>query len=72
MLQGSKRSIKWLMEFLADKGHDVERLWERMGDIMLKTVIASLPDQRHQYRVCFKEQTPSPGMLPLPLLLLLL
>eukprot|EP00047_Mylnosiga_fluctuans_P018080 m.66720 g.66720 ORF g.66720 m.66720 type:complete len:696 (-) comp7421_c0_seq2:1296-3383(-) len=58
--KGSKRSIKWMMDYLKSTGRDIDALWQAMGDIMLKTVIASLPDQRHQYRICFKNQTPSP------------
>ncbi len=36
--EGSKRTIRWLNEWLAANGHDVERLWDNVADIVNKTV----------------------------------
>jgi hypothetical protein len=41
--EGSKRTIRWLNEWLAANGHDVERLWDNVADIVNKTVLACLP-----------------------------
>ena len=39
------------MEWLQENGHDTERLWERMADVMLKTLMVALPQNVHEYRV---------------------
>ena len=58
-----------MMEFLKEEGHDVDLLWQRIGDIMLKTLIASLPDQRHQY-TNHTHPPPSPPLVLFKALLL--
>jgi hypothetical protein len=36
--QGSKRTIKWLNQWLAENGHDVDALWENVAHVINKTV----------------------------------
>ena len=47
--EGSKRTIKWMMEWLAEEGHDVDALWQRMGDVIIKTLLVALPANVHEY-----------------------
>jgi tubulin polyglutamylase TTLL7 len=39
--EGSKRTVKWMTEFLEEEGHDVTALWSRMSDVILKTLMVS-------------------------------
>lgn len=48
---GSKRTIKWMMEHLAEEGHDTEKIWADMADVIIKTLIVAWPHNVHAYRV---------------------
>eukprot|EP00041_Stephanoeca_diplocostata_P033605 m.1115679 g.1115679 ORF g.1115679 m.1115679 type:complete len:971 (+) comp24371_c0_seq1:198-3110(+) len=49
--QGSKRTVAWMMEWLADNGHDPEVIWGKFADIIIKTLIVAHPHNVHAYRV---------------------
>jgi hypothetical protein len=48
--EGSKRSVKWLMEWLSGHGHDTDKLWRQMSDVIIKTLLVALPHNQHLYR----------------------
>ena len=52
---GSKRSVSWLLSWLRSKHGDdvVDRLWCRIGDICVKTVLSILPTLVSEYRATF-------------------
>ena len=52
---GSKRSIKWLLSWLADeKGQDiVDAMWNEVGQICVKTIISILPVLVREYKATF-------------------
>ena len=58
---GHKRSVQWFLQHAADAlGADPEKLWGRVADLCVKTVLASAPQLRREYRwptdtdsVCF-------------------
>lgn len=50
---GSKRKLSWLYSYLRSIGHDVEKLWHRIDDVIIKTVISAYPVLKHSYSACF-------------------
>ncbi|DAZ99779.1 TPA: hypothetical protein N0F65_001288 [Lagenidium giganteum] len=53
--QGSKRSLRWFFEWLKES-HDEERvdkLWEKIGDICLKAILAVQPTLAQEYKSTF-------------------
>lgn len=49
---GSKRSLKFLNEWLQSLGYDVNFLWQSITDVLVKTLIVSQPHILHSYRMC--------------------
>lgn len=56
--RGSKRSLRFLMDYLRKEGHDVQELWRRISDVIIKTLIVAAPHVCHAYRMCRPGQTP--------------
>ena len=50
---GSKRTIESVMKWLREHGHDTEAIWDRIGTLVNKTLIAIQPKLAHSYRTCF-------------------
>lgn len=50
---GSKRKLTWFNTYMRALGHDVSRLWQRIDDVIIKTVFSALPILRHSYNACF-------------------
>lgn len=50
---GSKRKLSWFNTYMRALGHDVTRLWQRIDDVIIKTVFSALPILRHSYHACF-------------------
>lgn len=50
---GSKRKLTWLTNYLRGLGHDVEKMWHRIDDVIIKSVICSWPVLKHSYMACF-------------------
>lgn len=48
----SKRTLTWLWESLAAKGHDVGVIWNNICDIVTKTVISIQAQLAHEYASC--------------------
>ncbi|KAL9950619.1 hypothetical protein ACROYT_G043142 [Oculina patagonica] len=49
---GSKRSIKFLNEWLQSMDFDVNFLWHNITDVLVKTLIVAQPHILHSYRMC--------------------
>mgnify|MGYP001974724436 CR=1 FL=1 len=47
-----KRTVTSLMETLATEGHDVDALWQRIGELCVKTLISVQPHLEHTYFTC--------------------
>lgn len=49
---GSKRSIKFLNDWLQSMDYDVSFLWHNITDVLVKTLIVAQPHILHSYRMC--------------------
>ncbi|XP_071149082.1 tubulin polyglutamylase TTLL7-like isoform X4 [Mytilus edulis] len=49
---GSKRSIAFLNEYLRNKDRDVALMWRNISDMIVKTLLVSMPHLLHAYRMC--------------------
>ncbi|XP_019631297.1 PREDICTED: tubulin polyglutamylase TTLL7-like isoform X2 [Branchiostoma belcheri] len=50
--KGSKRSIRYLNNFLSKNGYDVPNLWFNIQNLIMKTLIVAEPHVLHAYRMC--------------------
>ncbi|XP_071643171.1 tubulin polyglutamylase TTLL13-like isoform X2 [Temnothorax longispinosus] len=50
---GSKRKISTLNKWLKVRDVDVDELWSKIDEIIIKTVIAAYPVLKHSYHACF-------------------
>lgn len=57
---GSKRKLSWLNSYLKSLKYDVEAIWYRIDDVIIKTIISAFPVLRHSYVACF----PNHDVLP--------
>jgi hypothetical protein len=53
---GSKRTIKSVFEILKDNGLNTERLWNRISEVILKTIISVQPAVRKTLKACSKTE----------------
>ena len=51
--EGSKRKLTWFNSYLRKLGHDVEGIWKRIDDVIIKTIISAAPVLKHSYAACF-------------------
>ncbi|XP_013397848.1 tubulin polyglutamylase TTLL7 isoform X2 [Lingula anatina] len=49
---GSKRTIRYLNEYLRKEDKDVAWLWKNISDVIIKTLIVAEPHILHAYRMC--------------------
>ncbi len=47
---GNKRSIQWFLQWLDENGHSSTDVWDRIGDTIVKCLIAARPALAHAYR----------------------
>ncbi|KYN16940.1 Tubulin polyglutamylase TTLL13 [Trachymyrmex cornetzi] len=50
---GSKRKISTLNKWFKTKNVDVDELWNKIDEIIIKTIIAAYPVLKHNYHACF-------------------
>ncbi|XP_070563404.1 LOW QUALITY PROTEIN: tubulin polyglutamylase TTLL7-like [Ptychodera flava] len=55
---GSKRSIKFLNDFLRKNDYDVAAIWKSITDLIVKTMVVAEPHVLHAYRMCRPGQPP--------------
>lgn len=58
---GHKRSLTSTMKLIGEMGHDTGKLWEKIKDIVVKTLCAVQPSLAHTYKAC-QPDDPSNGM----------
>eukprot|EP01065_Artemidia_motanka_P045606 TRINITY_DN6736_c0_g1_i6.p1 TRINITY_DN6736_c0_g1~~TRINITY_DN6736_c0_g1_i6.p1 ORF type:complete len:776 (+),score=309.02 TRINITY_DN6736_c0_g1_i6:112-2439(+) len=49
---GHKRDFNFLNRWLRQEGHDVEAVWTRIDSVIVKTILAALPQLAHVYNSC--------------------
>lgn len=49
---GHKRTLLWFKRWLGEQGHDVDEVWGRMEDMIVKTLIPVQPGLSHMYKSC--------------------
>jgi len=54
---GSKRSLKWFMEWVAAERGDAKaaQLWQRVGSLCVKVIISILPSLQREYQELFEK-----------------
>ena len=59
---GSKRSITWLLEWLRQEKSEAaaSKMWTRIGDICVMTILSILPTLRREYAGIFEKKTRPP------------
>ena len=60
---GNKRSISWFLGWLKECGKDPRVVWDRIGHMIAKTLVAAQPMLSHVYRYVFFVYSP-PGAWP--------
>ncbi|XP_012055095.1 PREDICTED: tubulin polyglutamylase TTLL13-like [Atta cephalotes] len=50
---GSKRKISTLNKWFKTKNVDVDELWSKIDEIIIKTIIVAYPVLKHNYHACF-------------------
>ncbi|KAJ8966412.1 hypothetical protein NQ317_004353 [Molorchus minor] len=50
---GSKRKLSWFNSYMKGLKHDVEAIWYRIDDVIIKTIISAYPVLKHSYAACF-------------------
>ncbi|KAJ8934225.1 hypothetical protein NQ314_013503 [Rhamnusium bicolor] len=50
---GSKRKLSWFNSYMRSLKHDVEAIWYRIDDVIVKTVLSAYPVLKHSYAACF-------------------
>uniref|UniRef100_A0A4W3JDT6 Tubulin tyrosine ligase-like family, member 6 n=1 Tax=Callorhinchus milii TaxID=7868 RepID=A0A4W3JDT6_CALMI len=51
--KGSKRKLSAFNTYMENNAYDVERLWENIEDVIIKTILAAYPVLKHNYITCF-------------------
>ncbi|CAH1407877.1 unnamed protein product [Nezara viridula] len=51
--EGSKRKLSTLNDYLRRQFHDVNKLWDDIDDVIIKTVLLALPTLQHNYKAAF-------------------
>ena len=49
---GHKRSLKAILKIVKKEGHDPEKLWNSIKDIVVKTMAIGQPYLAHLYKSC--------------------
>lgn len=52
MTQGHKRSLTSTMKLIQEMGHDSAKLWTKIKDMIVKTIISGQPILSHHYKSC--------------------
>lgn len=50
---GSKRRLSVVNKWFQDNNYDVNEIWSRIDDVIIKTLISAHPTLKHNYRTCF-------------------
>lgn len=55
---GSKRTLKFLNDYLRKNDYPVAQVWKSITDVIIKTMIVAEPHVLHAYRMCRPGQAP--------------
>ncbi|XP_048248595.1 tubulin polyglutamylase ttll6-like isoform X1 [Haliotis rufescens] len=58
---GSKRRISTINRYMREKGYDVDKMWNDIDDVIIKTVISAHSVLKHNYRTCFPNHVRGSG-----------
>jgi len=58
---GSKRRITTLNRWFVRNGYDIDQIWARIDDCIIKTLITAHPILKHNYRTCFPNHNKGSG-----------
>lgn len=50
---GSKRKLTWFNSYVRTMGHDIDKLWKNIDDVLIKTIMCAWPILKHSYNACF-------------------
>ncbi|XP_050312896.1 tubulin polyglutamylase ttll6-like [Anthonomus grandis grandis] len=50
---GSKRKLTWFNNYLKSLKYDINAIWYRIDDVIVKTIISAYPVLKHSYAACF-------------------
>ncbi|KAF7283413.1 hypothetical protein GWI33_000654 [Rhynchophorus ferrugineus] len=50
---GSKRRLSWFNNYMRSIKCDMEALWYRIDDVIIKTILSAYPVLKHSYAACF-------------------
>ncbi|XP_021349620.1 tubulin polyglutamylase ttll6-like isoform X4 [Mizuhopecten yessoensis] len=50
---GSKRKISTVDRYMREKGFDIDKMWNDIDDVIIKTLISAHSVLKHNYRTCF-------------------
>ncbi|XP_072343625.1 uncharacterized protein [Scyliorhinus torazame] len=51
--KGSKRKLSFFNKYMENNAYDLERLWNSIEDVIIKTILAAYPVLKHNYLTCF-------------------
>ncbi|XP_055512841.1 probable beta-tubulin polyglutamylase isoform X1 [Leucoraja erinacea] len=51
--KGSKRKLSFFNQYMENNAYDLERLWNSIEDVIIKTILAAYPVLKHNYLTCF-------------------
>eukprot|EP00736_Rhodelphis_marinus_P003376 Rmarinus@m.23445 len=55
--EGSKRSIKSVVDWLSEHGYDAQGAWDSIADVIVKTLISIQPGLAHTYHTCLPDDS---------------
>lgn len=50
---GSKRRFESFNKLFVEEGYDIQKLWNDIDDVIVKTILTALPELQHEYRTLF-------------------
>ncbi len=50
---GTKRRISTMNKWFRDNGYDVDKMWQDIDDVIIKTLLSAHAVLKHNYRTCF-------------------
>ncbi len=50
---GTKRRISTMNKWFRDNGYDVDKMWNDIDDVIIKTLLSAHAVLKHNYRTCF-------------------
>lgn len=55
--QGHKRSLTFALQYIQDQGHDSEKVYKRIKEIIIKSIFTVQPTLKHTYKSCQPDDT---------------